>query len=531
LFEFSHKTRQQNLGRIESETFDLLIIGGGITGAGIARDAAMRGLSVALIEKKDFASGTSSKSSKLIHGGFRYLETYDFHLVYESCRERHLMMKLLPRLVEPIPFMFPFYDLPPFGMLYRSMGMWTYDILAMFRNVHRHRMLKPRNAMEAEPGIRSDGLSGAALYYDCQTNDAWLTMAILQDAHRRGAVIVNYTGASELRMKSGESECILRDEITGDELCAHAKVIVNAAGPWMDQVRKIGGKDLQRLQTSKGTHLILDRRRVPHERSVLFASPDDGRVGLIIPAGNISILGTTELSEDVDSTFSNADEVDYLLRAANLAFPGTDLTREDVWCTYAGHRPLIKTERGDLTSASRKHEIFQDDDGLISIGGGKLTTHRAMAEEADIIVRRLGKSAKGCETAVTPLEQPIPEVEGQTIAEKHLKRRYGTAANRVVEIQENDASLNKEIVPGLPYTYAELDFCIETEMVMTIEDFLARRAPVLLEDRNHGLQALGRIATRMQLAQGWSDERKEQQEIDYQESVRKSLPHLNDQSS
>ncbi|MDP6504590.1 MAG: glycerol-3-phosphate dehydrogenase/oxidase, partial [Planctomycetota bacterium] len=379
--EFSHKTRHQNLGRFERETFDLLIIGGGITGAGIARDAAMRGLSVALVEKSDFASGTSSKSSKLIHGGFRYLETYDFRLVYESCRERHLMMKLLPRLVEPIPFLFPFYDLPTFGMLYRSIGMWVYDTLAMFRNVHRHKMLKPKHVLEAEPGIRSDGLCGAALYYDCQTNDAWLTMALLQDAHRRGAVIVNYTGATELRLQSGESECVLRDEIDADELCVRARVVVNASGPWMDQVRQIGGKDLPRLQTSKGTHLVLDRHRVPHERSVLFASPDDGRVLLIIPAGNISILGTTEVSEGLDAAFSNAGEVDYLLRAANSAFPGTDLTRDDVWCTYAGHRPLIKSDRGDLTSASRKHEIFQDDDGLISVGGGKLTTHRVMAEE------------------------------------------------------------------------------------------------------------------------------------------------------
>ncbi|MDA1143320.1 MAG: glycerol-3-phosphate dehydrogenase/oxidase [Planctomycetota bacterium] len=525
--EFSHKTRQQSLARLESEIFDLLIIGGGITGAGIARDASMRGLRVALVEKKDFASGTSSKSSKLIHGGFRYLETYDFHLVYESCRERHLMMKLLPRLAEPIPFLFPFYDLRPLGMLYRSLGMWTYDILAMFRNVHRHQMLKPAQALEAEPGIRSDGLSGAAMYYDCQTNDAWLTMAILQDAHRRGAVIVNYTGATELKLKPGESKCTLKDEITDTEIRARAKVVVNASGPWMDKVRQIGGKDFQRLQTSKGTHLILDRHRISHERSVLFSSPDDGRVLLIIPAGNVSILGTTELSEDVDSTFSNADEVDYLLRAANHAFPGADLTRDDVWCTYAGHRPLIKSGRENLTSASRKHEIFQDDDGLISIGGGKLTTHRAMAEEAvDIIVRRLGKTARRCRTAGTPLEEPIPEVASQTPAEKHLNRRYGQAVNRVVEIQENDPSMAEEIVPGLPYTYAELDYCIQSEMVMTLDDFLGRRVPLLLEDKNHGLEALEQVAARMQSLLGWSNELRGQQVAAYQKVVRKSLPHF-----
>ncbi len=523
--EFSHKTRHQNLGRFEREIFDLLIVGGGITGAGIARDAAMRGLSVALVEKSDFASGTSSRSSKLIHGGFRYLETYDFRLVYESCRERHLMMKLLPRLVEPIPFLFPFYDLPTFGMLYRSIGMWVYDTLAMFRNVHRHKMLKPKHALETEPGIRSDGLCGAALYYDCQTNDAWLTMALLQDAHRRGAVIVSYTGATELRLKSEESECVLKDEINADELCVRARVVVNASGPWMDQVRQIGGKDLPRLQTSKGTHLVLDRHRVPHERSVLFASPDDGRVLLIIPAGNISILGTTEVSEDLDSAFSNADEVDYLLRAANSAFPGTDLTRDDVWCTYAGHRPLIKSDRGNLTSASRKHEIFQDDDGLISIGGGKLTTHRAMAEEVvDIIVRRLGKSARPCETAVTPIEESDSDVDGRPV-ENHLRHRYGPAARHVLDLLKNDDSLNSEIVPGLPYKYAELDYCIEHEMVITLEDFLWRRVPLLLEDKNHGLNAIEQVAGRIQSVLGWSNELREQQVDAYREVVRKSLPH------
>ena len=510
----------------------MLVIGGGITGAGIARDAAMRGLSTALVEREDFASGTSSKSTKLIHGGHRYLTTYDFGLVYESCRERYLLGRIAPRLWRPIPIIYPFYQASRLGMLYRATGMWMYDALALFRNVQRHRMLKPAETRQLEPALRKEALSGAALYYDCQTNDAWLALATIRSAHRYGAVIANYCPVTAFRDHGEPRECVVRDATTGEERGVRARTIVNAAGPWLDEVRGLAGPGRDpTLMPSKGAHLIIPRERLGHERSVIFDSEEDGRTLVAISAGRLTILGATEQPPGPDWDVTARSEVDYLLRIANRVFPDAKLTPADVWCAFSGVRPLLRTDRGSLTAASRTHKIIEESDGLISIGGGKLTTYRFMAEQVvDTVARRLGKRSGPCLTAEIPLDGPdaVPgdestSEEGSELA-AHLRRRYGPAAEELEEMLHGDPSLAAPIAAGLPYVLAEVPYGVRNEMALTIEDLMARRVPVLYEDQDHGLAALQAIAALMAAELGWDEQKKGEQMALYRTRVERSSP-------
>lgn len=514
--EFSYRTRKEGLERLAHATFDVLLIGGGITGAGIARDAAMRGLEVALVERGDFASGTSSKSSRLIHGGFRYLATGDLGLVFQSCRERHIVRRIAPRLVQPLEFLYPFFESSSLGLLWRSMGLWVYDGMAFSRNVQRHRMLKPQAALELEPGLRKDGLSGAALYYDCLTNDFRLTLATLQSAFRQGAVLVNYAQAVELR-SAGESfhEVILKEQFSGEMLAVRARVVVNAAGPWVDQVRRLAGAGHQpALRPSKGTHLILPRERVGHQRAVVFHAVQDRRVLFAIPFGPLTILGTTETAAGEEGLFGVASEVEYLLKSANRIFPDARLEAKDVWCTYSGLRPLLRSDRPTLTSASREHRVVQEPDGMISVCGGKLTTYRAMAEEVvDLVVRRLEKHAGPCRTAQRPLDEGMETAAGAESSGgfSSLAARYGPEARIVEETMASDARWRARIVPSLPYVLAEVPYVLEHEMALTLEDLLVRRIPLLYEDREHGLGCVEEVAALMGEVMGWSESIKREQ--------------------
>src|SRR4029077_19304048 len=358
---------------------DVLIIGGGITGAGIARDAALRGFRTALVDKADFGAGASSHSSRLIHGGIRYLEQGAFHLVFEASHERRVLLTIAPHLVRPLAFLFPLYHggrLPAWKL---RAGMWLYDLLSSFRNVRWHRWLRAKQVRRVEPGLRDRGLIGAALYYDAQTDDARLVIATVRSAMRAGALAANYVETTALLKPDGRVRgAVVRDLLTGQTATIRASVVVNATGPWSDQLRRLDDPQAAPiLRLTKGAHVTVPRRRLANEHAVTLLSPIDGRVMFVLPWGELSYIGTTDTDADAspDTVRVTAADVTYLLRSANAAFPEAHLSPNDVVSVWVGLRPLLGPESGTSTAApsqvSREHRVVESTQGLISIAGGK----------------------------------------------------------------------------------------------------------------------------------------------------------------
>jgi len=363
---------QRSFAALESRVFDVLVIGGGITGAGIARDAAMRGLSVALVEKADWANGTSSKSSRLIHGGIRYLERGQIKLVRESVRERETLLRIAPHLVKPLEFTWPVYRgarLPKWRL---RVGLTLYDLLASKRGVSGHHSLDVSEVLEKEPGLRRDGLTGGASYFDAATDDAGLTRANVVSATQHGAIAVNHARVESTTTTGGRVDgALVRDMVGDGTIRVSAKVVVSATGPWQ-------------AKGTKGSHIILPRSRVGNHSAVTMTSPDDGRVMFLLPSGENTVVGTTDIytAETPDDVNASDAEIAYLLRAASAYFPDASLKPDDVVGTWAGIRPLATAPAGTKPSSiSREHRISRDKAGVIVVTGGKLTTYRAMAAE------------------------------------------------------------------------------------------------------------------------------------------------------
>ncbi|HKC88986.1 MAG TPA: glycerol-3-phosphate dehydrogenase/oxidase, partial [Blastocatellia bacterium] len=402
--EFSWRTRRESLSRFAEEVFDVLIIGGGITGAGLALDAALRGLRVALAEKRDFAAGASSRSTKLIHGGLRYLEHFDFALVREGLRERAILARNAPRLARPFPFVIPIYanrrrnyDSP----LKMRLGLLLYDLLAGRRNFARHRRLNRSEALTLAPQLDRRGLKGAFLYYDAVTNDSRLVIEVIKTARKRGAEIANYTRVAGF-IKDGDGKiegARLRDELTGGEIECRARIVINATGVWMEDLIRLDGQAAnglnKRLRPAKGVHLTVPADRLRVDAAWLIPSLTSHRFYFVVPwEGRVNIGTTdTDYSGDKDHPHAEPEEVNEILGAINAYFPEARLEPSDVISSWAGLRPLITDPRAGATSeVSRKEEIIESDDGLISIGGGKLTTYRLMAERGiDLAARRLNE--------------------------------------------------------------------------------------------------------------------------------------------
>jgi glycerol-3-phosphate dehydrogenase len=496
-------------------TFDLAVIGGGIQGAATAREAALRGMKVVLLEARDFGSGTSSRSTKLIHGGLRYLEQYDFKLVHEARRERQLLMKLAPHLARPIPFLLPIYGDDPYSPLKVRLGLTIYDLLGNLGREDRHRMLDPRAALQALPALRPDGLRAAGVYHDSQTDDARLTLETVLDAAARGAVVLNHTEVRSLASRGGASgagrdliSAETEDQLTGRKYEVSARFWVNAAGPWVDHVRALvpryDGSKTVRL--TKGTHLIIPP--ITGHYAVLAAIPSDNRVFLIVPWHNCAILGPTDTDFEGDPASVRPDRADteYLLRAANRVLE-RPLRVEDVAGSWAGLRALAVEPRDDRAkpSALTREYRFHGDawaPNFISICGGKLTTARALGEKlTGVVVARLEASGalgnrriprSGLSTRHVPLPggqtgafEPyvnyaaweavrlfdVPHPVGERIV-----RTYGSRWRKVLERITADKSLG-EPLPGSPTLLAaEVDFAIEEEMALNVEDFLLRRS-------------------------------------------------------
>lgn len=542
--EFSFRTRRQNIARLKDETFDILAIGGGITGAGIARDAALRGFSTALVEKGDFASGTSSKSSKLIHGGIRYLENFEFGLVFEASQERRRLRKIAPHLVKPLPFLMPIYRSSKRGYWLIRAGMWLYDILALFRNVQRHRMLRPQAVAASEPEVDQRDLAGAARFYDCQVDDARLTLATILDASRYGAVVTNYTQVVGLLKDGGRVVgAQVRDVLSGEPFAVHARVTLNATGVWVDEIQRLDDPGtVQQLRPTKGIHILVPRQRFNNRHAVAFTSPADGRLMFLVPWGRYALIGTTDTDYqgDLDRVYAESKDVQYVLDAVNSAFPTVKLTRDDIVSTYAGTRPLISEQIASSYKVSREHKIFDRPSGLLSIAGGKLTTYRAMAEQmVDIAAQRLQrdfgrKPPHGCCTdkrCLDPGDVRRVEADQATLAKQgqahgldsevmcHLVAAYGTDYPRLLELVVSKATLSQRIVADLPYIWAEVPYAVQQEMAMTLSDVLARRTHLLYEDHQQGLDVAEPVAQLMAQDLGWGPDEVARQVAAYRQEV------------
>ena len=523
---------------------DLLIIGGGITGAGIARDAALRGIRTALVDKSDFGAGTSSNSSRLIHGGIRYLEQGDLRLVFEASHERRVLLRIAPHLVRPLPFLFPVYRGGRVPSWKLRAGMWLYDMLSLFRNVKWHRWLSAKKVRRVEPGLRDRGLVGAALYYDAQADDARLTLATVRAAARAGALVANYAEVTSLLKPDGRIRgATVRDVLSGETFTIRANVVVNAAGPWSDGIRLLDNpRATPLLRPTKGAHVAVPRRRVANEHAVTLFSPIDGRVMFVLPWGEFSYVGTTDTDADTspDGLRVTRADVTYLLRSANAAFPDAHLTQNDVVSGWAGLRPLLnRHNQSNPSQVSREHHIDESPRGLITIAGGKLTTYRIMARD---VADRVGKRLHELDGRPQPRRaatdrHPLPGGEAadlQVLVEsvrargasegtaQHLVAYYGSEAAAVWNLVDRDRALGDPVVPGRPEIWAEVTYAVEREMAVRVQDVLIRRLHLFYEFRDQARDLVPAVAARMKKLLGWDDSREAEERSDYRRVVEQS---------
>lgn len=531
--ELSARTRAANLERMRHEVFDLAVIGGGITGAGVALDAASRGLTVALVERRDFASGTSSRSSKLIHGGLRYLEQFHLGLVRESLHERAVLSQIAPHLSMPLEFLVPVYssgEWSPLGAnrLKLAAGLWLYDLLAGRRNIGRHRWLSREAALKQAPALEPRGLRGAFVYYDCLTDDARLVIEVIKAAAAHGALVANYVSARGFHKDDdGVSKIEIVDTRDGNSFELRARVVVNATGVWSDEVSRLAHAWApKRLRPSKGIHVVVPSERLQNHTAVLIPSLGESRFLFVIPWQGRTVIGTTDTDYvgSLDDPRAEADEVDRVLQSAARAFPDARLSTEDVISTFAGLRPLIAADGQSTKELSRKEEIFEDDLGLITITGGKLTTWRRMAERvADLVGRRLetidGVRRPRSHRSVTESIQlaggaPHADARQETrrsatefgvevAAVEHLIETYGGNYRVVLELTRGSEELKTPLIDGLPHIGAQVVCAARYEMAVTVEDFLSRRTRIDLLARDHGRSSAMRVAKLLGRELGW----------------------------
>jgi len=515
LSDFNKLFRPRLFSELRTGTFDLLIIGGGITGASIFRDASLRGLRAALVEARDFASGTSSRSSKLVHGGLRYLKTGNFDVTWESCHERDLHVRLNKRLVRPVPFLIPIYLMR--GMSRRTLGyaMWGYELMSGLRNHRWHRFLSREETLLRAPGLDGDGLTGGCLYYDAIVNDNRWTLETVKDGLRRGGVAINYAPAIRLTKENGHcTGAVVRDAFAGREHAIRAAVVVNAAGVFADTIRRLDRPDAAPvIALSKGTHLVFDAKDIPLDITVAFSSPVDNRLMFIIREEECFLFGTTDDWQECgpQRPRPGARDVAYLLESLNRFMPSVRADARMVRYAYAGFRPLICKDKTSATpdTTSRADYTEISPSGLISIMGGKLTTARRMAEKTvDRIMRLLRRNVRRSSTHMLSLGGTNEEI-AEGISQwsrvcpalkdyvRVLFNRYGTDAHdicrKVIDIFEG-----RHPDPRAEPIRAEVEYSCAHEMVCTVEDLLERRAGFLswscekrLERARYGAHIIG----------------------------------------
>ncbi len=512
--------------RLGAREFDLLVVGGGVTGAGVALDAATRGLRVALVEARDYASGTSSRSSKLFHGGLRYLEKLDFALVREALHERDLMVnRLAPHLVKPAPFLYPLthhvWERP-----YVGAGLTLYDGLARIGArssslpVHRH--LSRNGARRLFPALKPDALVGAIRYFDAVADDARHTLTVVRTAAHYGAVVLNSAEVTGfLRAAERVTGATVRDVDTGAETAVHAAVVVNCAGVWTDDLQRLtGGRGRFRVRASKGVHIVVSRDRIAAEAGLILRT--ERSVLFVVPWGNHWIVGTTDTDWDLDKAHPAASrtDIDYLLDRLNAVI-STPLTHDDIEGVYAGLRPLLAGESDDTSSLSREHAVARSLPGLVSVAGGKYTTYRVMAADAvDAAAAELGRpvppsatedvalvGADGYHALVNQVDALAREWALPPWRVRHLLDRYGALAREVVGLADDDPTMLEPVPGAEEYVRAELRYAATHEGATHLDDLLARRTRISIETPHRGAESAPAAAGLVRDVLGWDDAR------------------------
>ena len=492
--------REQIKHDLKNETYDVVIIGGGITGAGIALDASQRGMKVALVEMQDFAQGTSSRSTKLVHGGLRYLKQFQVGVVAETGRERAIVYENGPHVTTPERMLLPMHKGGTFGKFSTSLGLAMYDRLAGVKKSERKKMLNSKQTLEKEPLVKKDGLKGGGSYVEYRTDDARLTIEVMKRAEEKGATILNHTKSVHFTYDTNEkvNGIHVEDQINGETYPIKSKKVINASGPWVDEVRSGDyARNNKQLRLTKGVHIVIDQSKFPLGQAVYFDTEKDGRMIFAIPREGKAYVGTTDTFYDNDKTspLPTQEDRDYLIDAINYMFPEVEATDDDIESSWAGVRPLILEEGKDPSEISRKDEVWEGKSGLLTIAGGKLTGYRHMALEiVDLLSKRLkseyGLKFKKCETKNLPIsggdvggsknfehfvEEKVKDAQAYQIDEdiaRHFASKYGSNAEDLFKIAQT-AQYQESGIPLDVYT--ELVYSIQNEMVYKPTDFLIRR--------------------------------------------------------
>ncbi|MDN8600935.1 glycerol-3-phosphate dehydrogenase/oxidase [Citrobacter sp. S2-9] len=529
--------RSEQLDKLESETFDILIVGGGVTGAYAALDASLRGYRVALVEKSDFASGTSSKSSKMVHGGLRYIEQGNLGLVRHSLLERQRMRRNARHLVQRLPFLFPVLDKN--GVFDKRLSsafeslLWTYDLAGGWREGILHQKLTPAEVLSHCPTLKEEQLSGGFMYFDARVDDARLTLALIRTAAFHGAVVTNHAEViATTRDPHGKvNGAVIHAD--SREIQVKARVVIMATGVWLRDWNglKKGEASSLHIRPAKGVHVAIPWMKIRNDCTVTIPVAGRSRRATITRWGNVSYLGTTDedYQGDLNDVHCNRSELDFLLEGANSALK-TDLRPEDVVGSIAGCRPLVGTAGGKTVEMKRNHEITVSPDGLITIVGGKLTTSRHMAEETiDVASKILGRK-KACSTKTAYLlgaagydSQAILASGGLSA---HLGERYGTEAHFVSDIIQSDPRLLTPIVEGLPYTEAEVVYAVRHELASTVDDVLSRRIRARLMARDASANAAGRVGEILQKELKLQPEQVAEQVASYRAAIKHEKSEL-----
>ena len=534
---------------------DILVVGGGITGAGVALDATARGYKVGLVEKADFSSGTSSKSTKLVHGGIRYLSQFDFPLVRESLVERGLLIKNAPFLVQSLGFLLPLYAdarrpmgmpfRPPFGIglgLLLRTGLFTYDLMSGRLGISRHRRISKRTVMRISPCLNTDNLENAFIYYDGQTDDSRLTATVIRTAALHGALVANHAEVKGFK-KEGEriTTAIVEDHISSEMLTIQAGTVVNAGGVFVGRIEEMAGPSAIEIKPSRGVHLTVSRETLKlGKHAVVLPETDDGRLLFLVPWGPRVTIGTTDTEGgDIDHPVAHADDVAYLLRHVNR-YMRCNLKESDIISAWAGYRPLISSSKSARASSklSRTHAVLDGPGGMVTIIGGKLTTYRRMAQDTvDHIGRQRGKRPdhvtkrlplSGCEewqeahaelTSAAPLLQLRPDTVRRLST-------YGANSRAILDLIREEPGLVTRIVPDLPYIMAEVVYACRYEMAMDLADVLERRLRISFEDRSHGADSASQVAACMAKELGWDEAETKCQVERYRTLVADQYPDL-----
>ncbi len=522
-------------GSLSQKTFDLIVIGGGIIGTGIARDAALRGLDTLLVEKEDFAFGTTSRSTRLVHGGLRYLRMLEFKLVWQDLHEREVLLHIAPHLVKKLEFCIPLLQSEPLYRISLPIGLCLYDIMASGKSVPSRKHLSRLDTLKVEPALaNTNGLAGSFLFYDCQAqNMERLCLENAISADNKGACILNHAEVTDFIIEENRVKGIkLRDKITGQDYTPRGRMIVNAGGPWANLVwDKLNLRQKFSLRRTKGVHLVT--RKIANHALVLFTK-SDGRLFFIIPWNNNSLIGTTDTdySGDLEHVNANRSDTEYLVSETRNYFP--QFRPENIYYTVAGLRPLVSNGKNAESNTSRAHKLIDHEyrdkvQGLVSILGGKITAYRAIAEETvDLVCRKLQMTVP-CTTAQTPLpgapginlEQMVQIAQENNLSVKtiaHLAGIYGSRLSQVLALVKADSQSGNPIHPGYPDIRAQIKHAVVEEEALTVSDFMLRRSLLGLGP-TQGEDTVAAVASVLGNILSWSYTETQQQIRDYQDSI------------